>query len=199
MALHRGQRSQLVDDREPAERSIAALAEKFINAIDSVLTDLCYAAGNDPKGRDAPTSIREAVARFEEQAPNPQADHTGRVANWLDTQVREYARKITLAVTEAEGAQPSLSIADIGEGQTPDSIPDTFVSLNKRSKVDIPFVQGKFNMGGTVATSRPLVPAAAEVPIGEIAMNGYADSRAPGSASSTKTGMWRSVLDRYSP
>lgn len=130
---------------------IAALAEKFINAIDSVLMDLCYAAGIDPKGAQAPTSIREAVARFVEQAPNPKADHTGRVANWLDTEIREHARKITLAVTEAEGAEPSLSIADVGEGQTPDSIPDTFMSLNKRNKVDIPFVQGKFNMGGTGA------------------------------------------------
>ena len=130
---------------------IAALAEKFINAIDSVLMDLCYAADIDPKGPDAPPSIREAVARFVEQAPNPKADHTGRVANWLDTEIREYARKITLAVTEGEGAEPSLSIADVGEGQTPDSIPDTFMSLNKRNKVDIPFVQGKFNMGGTGA------------------------------------------------
>lgn len=129
---------------------IAALAEKFINAIDSVLMNLCYVEGVDPKSTGAPRSIREAVARFVEKAPNPEADYTGRVANWLDPQIRSFARQITLSATGAKG-QPSLTIADIGEGQTPDGIPDTFMSLNKRNKMDIAFVQGKFNMGGTGA------------------------------------------------
>lgn len=130
---------------------IAALAEKFINAIDSYLMNLCYEAGIDPKGPEAPRSLREAVATFVEEAPNPHADHTGRVANWLDPEIRRVARQITLAATETKGAQPSLSVVDVGEGQSPDDVPDTFMSLNKRNKMDIPFVQGKFNMGGTGA------------------------------------------------
>ena len=36
-----------------------------------------------------------------------------------------------------------------GEGQTPERMPDTFLSLTKSNKLRIPFVQGKFNMGGT--------------------------------------------------
>jgi len=46
-------------------------------------------------------------------------------------------------------SNPSLSIADCGEGQTPRMMPETLLSLNKSNKLRIPFVQGKFNMGGT--------------------------------------------------
>jgi hypothetical protein len=43
-----------------------------------------------------------------------------------------------------------LTISDAGEGQTPARMPDTFLSLvDKSNKLRIPFVQGKFNMGGT--------------------------------------------------
>lgn len=131
--------------------SIPALAEKFINAIDASLLNACLEAGIDPKGPDAPRTMREAVARFFEHAPNPAADHVGRIANWLDAEIREHARRLTLAATGKRGHAPSLSIADTGEGQTPDMVPETFMSLHKRNKVDIPFVQGKFNMGGTGA------------------------------------------------
>ena len=44
---------------------------------------------------------------------------------------------------------PSYLIVDDGEGQTPQSFPDTFMSLAKSNKMRIPFVQGKFNSGGT--------------------------------------------------
>jgi hypothetical protein len=131
--------------------SIPALAEKFVNAIDARLLNACLEIGIDPKGPDAPRTMREAVARFFEHASNPLADHTGRIANWLDTQIREEARRLTLSATGKRGQVPSLSIADVGEGQTPDMIPETFMSLHKRNKVDVPFVQGKFNMGGTGA------------------------------------------------
>lgn len=40
---------------------------------------------------------------------------------------------------------------DFGEGQSPKKIPDTFLSLNKKNKLNVQFVQGKFNMGGTGA------------------------------------------------
>ncbi|MEW6153904.1 MAG: hypothetical protein AB1673_07950 [Actinomycetota bacterium] len=130
--------------------AVAALAEKFINSIDALLLNGCLEAGVDPKGSDAPATMREAVARFFEQAQNPNADHVGRIANWLDDQIKAQARRLTLAAT-GTGSVPSLSIADEGEGQTPDMVPDTFMSLHKRNKVDIPFVQGKFNMGGTGA------------------------------------------------
>jgi hypothetical protein len=40
-------------------------------------------------------------------------------------------------------------IIDDGEGQAPDEFPDTLLSLLRENKTAIPFVQGKFNMGGT--------------------------------------------------
>jgi hypothetical protein len=130
---------------------VAAAAEKFVNSIDSLLMDACLAAGLDPKGPDAPQTMREAVARFFENAPNPKADHAGRIANWTDESIREQARRLTLATTGERGHKPCLTIADVGEGQTPDEVPNTFMSLDKRNKVDIHFVQGKYNMGGTGA------------------------------------------------
>jgi len=42
-------------------------------------------------------------------------------------------------------------VIDFGEGQSPKKIPDTFLSLNKKNKLNVQFVQGKFNMGGTGA------------------------------------------------
>jgi hypothetical protein len=38
---------------------------------------------------------------------------------------------------------------DEGEGQCPDQFPTTFLSLVRDNKTRIPFVQGKYNMGGT--------------------------------------------------
>jgi hypothetical protein len=52
-------------------------------------------------------------------------------------------------VAVGEKTTPGYLIIDRGEGQTPDAFPDTFLSLNKSNKLRIPFVQGKFNSGGT--------------------------------------------------
>lgn len=40
-------------------------------------------------------------------------------------------------------------VVDSGEGQTAASFKDTFLSLTRQNKDDIPFVQGRFNCGGT--------------------------------------------------
>ena len=58
------------------------------------------------------------------------------------------ADKIHL-VAVGEKTAPCYLIVDRGEGQTPDKFPDTFLSLNRSNKLRIPFVQGKFNSGGT--------------------------------------------------
>src|SRR4051794_18272454 len=43
---------------------IAALIEKITNSIDAILMRKCYEAGIDPKSRDAPKSMENAVAAF---------------------------------------------------------------------------------------------------------------------------------------
>ena len=63
---------RLLGDREDNYATIgaqaviaeAALAEKITNAIDAVLMRHCREEGIDPKSPDAPTSVRNAVARF---------------------------------------------------------------------------------------------------------------------------------------
>ncbi|MDQ3728776.1 MAG: hypothetical protein M3355_04230 [Actinomycetota bacterium] len=132
--------------------AVAALIEKIINAVDSMLLSACLARGIDPEGDAAPTSLREAVARLFEGRSGTLRDADGRVAFWDDTEVTKLGRLITVAASGLKPpSNPCLSIADAGEGQTPDSFPDTFMSLHRSNKLRVPFVQGKFNMGGTGA------------------------------------------------
>src|SRR5207248_8635156 len=44
--------------------------------------------------------------------------------------------------------EPSYTIIDLGEGQRPCDFPGTFCSLVRSNKLRVPFVQGKYNMGG---------------------------------------------------
>lgn len=124
--------------------SDAALVEKIVNSVDARLMNECMVEGVDPEGKSAPTSIAEAVKIF--------FGSTGRIRDWSDKKRTEVAKGITVAATGFRSSQgnPCFSIADCGEGQTPLMIPLTFLSLTTRSnKLKIPFVQGKFNMGGT--------------------------------------------------
>jgi len=132
-------------------RPEAALVEKLINAVDARLMNECLERGIDPEGAAAPQSIREAVARFFEE--NPDSPTAGLIREWLDGKRTEVAKGITLAATGArprEGS-PCFTVSDCGEGQTPEMMPYTLLSLDRTNKLRIPFVQGKFNMGGTGA------------------------------------------------
>ena len=133
-------------------RPEAALVEKIVNSVDARLMKECLARGIEPTEAAAPRSVREAVARFIE---NRQIGGTaGNVRSWSPERQREQARKITLAVTGSKPRQEggsSITIVDLGEGQTPAKMSDTFLSIDRDNKLRIPFVQGKFNMGGTGA------------------------------------------------
>jgi hypothetical protein len=132
-------------------RPEAALVEKVVNAVDATLMNKCLERGIDPEGPDAPKSIREAVALFFDETYKPDSPHAGQVKNWPDRKRTETARWLTLVATGAgaRSGNPCFTISDRGEGQTPERMPDTFLSLTKSNKLRIPFVQGKFNMGGT--------------------------------------------------
>lgn len=122
----------------------AALVEKIVNSVDARLMNECMVAGMDPESEQAPTSIGEAVKQF--------FGGTGRIRDWTNSERTEIAKGITVSATGYRAGQgnPCFSIADCGEGQTPNMMPLTFLSLTKKSnKLKIPFVQGKFNMGGT--------------------------------------------------
>jgi len=132
-------------------RPDAALVEKLVNSVDARLTNECLLRGIDSESSAAPESIVEAVAVFFEPGSSHTGLVSGRIKNWPDVKRTEVARGITFAATGASPSEgnPCFTIADCGEGQTPERMPETFLSLMRSNKLRIPFVQGKFNMGGT--------------------------------------------------
>lgn len=129
---------------------INALVEKIVNSADARLMNEAFVRGIDPTSDKAPKSVREAVATFFEGSQHPENESNGRIENWTGTERNEQAQKITLAATGSKSS-PSITIADLGEGQTPNRVPETFMSVNRSNKLRVHFVQGKFNMGGTGA------------------------------------------------
>ena len=129
----------------------AALAEKIVNSVDARLINECLMRGIDPVGTKAPGSIREAVARFFEDVTGDSIATGGLIEDWGDQKTREIAEGITFCATGVRPEQLNITVADTGEGQTPDRLPETILSLSKSNKMYVPFVQGQFNQGGTGA------------------------------------------------
>jgi hypothetical protein len=119
----------------------AAMVEKIINAIDGVLMSECHRRGIDPEGAKAPRTMQEAVEMFF-------GVREGRLDNLSAEEQTALADAIQV-VAVGEKSSPCYLIIDQGEGQSPASFPDTFLSLKRSNKIRIPFVQGKYNSGGT--------------------------------------------------
>jgi len=122
-------------------RPDAAIVEKIINSVDAVLMAECLKRGIDPESSKAPQFI---VSALEEYFSIP----AGKLSNLTATERTKLSEKIRL-VTTGRKTRPCYAIIDQGEGQTPRMMPDTLLSIGKSNKLRIPFVQGKFNMGGT--------------------------------------------------
>ncbi|MEK7117022.1 MAG: hypothetical protein AAB837_02560 [Patescibacteria group bacterium] len=118
-----------------------ALVEKLVNSVDAVLTRECLRRGIKPDSKDAPQSIAEAQKKFFDI-------YNGKLSSIDERQRTSLAENILLVATGGK-IKPSFSIIDKGEGQTPNGMPETLLSLTKRNKIKIPFVQGKFGMGGS--------------------------------------------------
>ena len=134
-------------------RPDAALVEKLVNSVDARLMNECMARGIAPSGPGNPKSIKDAVNEFFEEDVRPDSPVAGRMKEWKPAKRTDVSRGITLAATGHRPAvgKPCFTVADAGEGQTPRQVPETLVSLRESNKLRIPFVQGKFNMGGTGA------------------------------------------------
>jgi len=119
---------------------VPALVEKITNSIDAILMRRCYEEGIDPKGTAAPRSVDDAIKTFFKSSQN--SDLSGKRAI--------QAESIQIL---ARGPQKDMSLViyDDGEGQHPARFADTFLSLLRGNKNEIPFVQGKYNMGGVGA------------------------------------------------
>jgi hypothetical protein len=131
-------------------RPDSALTEKIVNSVDAKLMNECFVAGINPESATAPKTIREGVALFFD-AQQANSSLAGRVVNWSASKRTEVARGITVTATgkPPKEGKPCFTISDNGEGQTPEAMPDTLLSLTRSNKLRINFVQGKFNMGGT--------------------------------------------------
>ncbi len=124
---------------------IAALIEKITNSIDAILMRRCYELGINPKSPDAPMNMSDAVERFFD------SDSKNWYENWNLSGYRQKQAEEIQLLADGPRMETSLIIYDNGEGQYPEEFENTFLSLLKGNKSKIPFVQGKYNMGGTGA------------------------------------------------
>ncbi|CAG1005746.1 hypothetical protein MTYP_03289 [Methylophilaceae bacterium] len=119
----------------------AALVEKFTNGLDAILLKHCKARGIDPRSAKAPANMADAIDRY-----------FGDLSDV--TKIRSLAEDNLILYATGSKSRPCLSLYDAGEGQLAENFPTTFCSLIYGSadgsyKGAIPFVQGRFNMGGT--------------------------------------------------
>jgi hypothetical protein len=122
----------------------AAFVEKYTNGVDAILIRRCKAAGIDPRGLKAPKTMSDALEKF-----FPDLEER-------TFEARKLAEENLIVYATGGRARPSLSFYDAGEGQLQEDFPQTFCSLISAGdrgsyKGNIPFVQGRFNMGGTGA------------------------------------------------
>lgn len=120
----------------------AALVEKIVNSIDALLMKECLIRGISPSSDKAPRSIAEALELFF-------GIIGGKIQNLTESERTRLAAKNIILAATGEKSNPNFVIVDRGEGQTPACMPNTILSINKSNKLKVPFVQGKFNMGGT--------------------------------------------------
>ena len=124
-----------------------ALVEKITNSVDSILIKECKLNNIDPESSNAPQTQKEATEKFFNL-------DKGEISylynpNHTDEYLTELADNIQIFATgAARNNYPSITIADRGEGQSENTIEDTFLSLAKDNKGGINFTQGKFNQGG---------------------------------------------------
>ena len=121
----------------------AALVEKFTNGLDAILLRRCKAQALDPRSLGAPPNMSKAVRKW-----------FGDLSEKTPQEIRTIAEENLVLYATGSKSRPCLSIYDAGEGQLPENFPSTFCSLIYGSdegsyKGAVPFVQGRFNMGGT--------------------------------------------------
>lgn len=131
--------------------AVAALVEKLINSIDARLMNLAAMKNLSPESPDCPQTMRQAIAQLIEGKRAPFGERDGNILYWDKSQIRKEAENICLFATGNRSTEgnPCLTISDSGEGQTPSDFKNTLLSISEGNKLRIPFVQGKYNQGGT--------------------------------------------------
>jgi len=117
-----------------------SLIEKITNSIDAILMRKCQESGVDPKDQSkSPKDMEEAINLY----------FNGRET--IRKNRSELAKQLIRVTAEGKRDKPTITIIDSGEGQTPDTIPKTILSLQKEIKKKIRFVYGTYNQGGSSA------------------------------------------------
>jgi hypothetical protein len=122
-------------------KSESAIVEKIINSVDAMLMGECLKRDVNPESDLAPQSIRDALIEYFKI-------FDGKLTNISPRERSVLAENIGFVATGLK-TNPNYIIFDKGEGQSPSRLHDTILSIRKSNKLRIPFVQGKFNMGGT--------------------------------------------------
>ena len=123
-----------------------ALVEKLTNSIDAILMKECMIRGINPKDKnnpEVPQTINAATKIFFNV-------DNGKWENIVSTERNRIAQNIQIILT-GDRKTPNVAIYDNGEGQNPSNFESTFLSIARGNKNDVPFVQGKYNMGSTGA------------------------------------------------
>lgn len=121
-----------------------ALVEKLTNSIDAILMKECMMKGIHPKDKNdpnVPQTINAATKMFFNV-------DNGKWENIVSSERNRIAQDIQIILTE-DRKTPNVAIYDNGEGQNPSNFETTFLSIARGNKNDVPFVQGKYNMGST--------------------------------------------------
>ena len=127
------------------------LNEKITNSIDALLANECWISKLNPEDKEkTPKSVNDAVYKFLNDPENKDESKKSHIF-WSQKHRLQTAKKIFLSCGGSSGKNPTIAIADLGEGQTPEMVPHTFLSLQKSNKIGINFVQGKWNQGGSGA------------------------------------------------
>jgi hypothetical protein len=126
-----------------------ALTELMTNMVDAVLMKHAFFKGIDPKAPKAPQTMHQAVDQLIKPLQGGKLINLDPKDHWLLSFARS---NLVIGVTGAKSKRaglPCYTFVDNGEGQTPEDFESTFLSLSTGNKKDIPFVQGKFNMGSS--------------------------------------------------
>ena len=119
------------------------------NMVDAVLMKHALRKGIDPRGKNAPATMHEAVDTLIKKLRGGKLTSLESKDPWL----RSFAQSnLVIGVTGARSKRkglPCYTFVDNGEGQHPEDFENTFLSLSTGNKKDIPFVQGKYNMGSS--------------------------------------------------
>ena len=126
-----------------------ALTELCTNMVDAVLLKHAHEKNIDPTGPDVPQSVIDGVRDL----VRLEGARSGILSEVDDPKyLQEFAeRNLVIGITGGTRKEDSIcfTFVDNGEGQHPDNFEDTFLSLSKGNKSNIPFVQGKYNMGSS--------------------------------------------------